>query len=46
MFSIPFEFDVEAVPIDVQMEQWFLMVRPPPQGETNIFPGVESFYAL
>ena len=46
MFSIPFEFDVESVPIDVQMEQWFLMVRPPPQGGTNIFPGVESFHAL
>ena len=25
MISIPFEIDIESVPIDVQMVQWFLM---------------------
>ena len=42
MFSIPFEFDVESLPIDVQMEQWFLMVRAPPKVESIYFQGTRA----
>ena len=32
MFSLPFEIDVKSVPIDVQMEQWLLIVGAPLPG--------------
>ena len=39
-FSILFEFDVESVSIDVQMEQWLWMVRAHPKGESIYFQGM------
>jgi len=38
IFSIPFEIDAESVPIDVQMEQWFLIVGAHLPGVINTFP--------
>jgi len=45
MFSIPLEIDVESVSIDVQMEQWCLIVGACLQRET-ISRGHEPLCAL
>jgi len=45
--KIPFEIDVESVPIDVQMEQLFLIVEAHIPGGINKSPGGSSaYYAL
>jgi len=45
MFSIPLEIDVESVPIDVQMEQWCVIMAACLQGET-ISRGCDPLHAL
>ena len=44
--KILLEIDFEPVPIDVQMEQWFLIVAARIPGGVNAFPEGESPYAL
>jgi len=39
MFSLHFEINVVSVPIDVQMEQWFLIVGHASQRGVNKFSG-------
>jgi len=45
-FSIPFDIDVASVPIDVQMEHWFLIVGERLPGGINKLPGRANPYAL